>query len=367
MLRAASPLSARPSAAALGAWGSGELADSSRSLERRESRDNALMGHARIAAEDKFALVTPGLEGAARPSFGEARNLARAVGELARAVGDSISRWDTMWDVRSLKGDGDRRYPDACATLSALLDELHTSPRPQPILVRPGQADVLAFYMGWWETVPKRSPIIEVQPKPLPKRALDLRLFAEEELDPYEVFDALPTSVQDYLDAAISLGLTTADEHHESQTRKPAEQQALSLRALANTPPIPMEMFEPLGDIWAEAIELKRSEVISQVLESVATNSLLVQVALNSDESGQIHVVPYHSYSLHGVVTLHDEVVLMRPGRTSDRYWSRFRSEILALERLLNDPRATERQIEQLLVDNPLFLRGLNDARLWHF
>jgi Domain of unknown function (DUF4263) len=60
-----------------------------------------------------------------------------------------------------------------------------------------------------------------------------------------------------------------------------------------------------------------------------------------------------------------DETILMRPARASQPYWSTFRLAILRLERLLNDPTTTELDIESLLLENPLFLRGLNYGEVY--
>ena len=90
-----------------------------------------------------------------------------------------------------------------------------------------------------------------------------------------------------------------------------------------------------------------------------------MQAIVSTDPSGSIQVVPYHAYSLHEVTTPGSDLVLMRPGRKSERYWMQFRSQILALERLLNTPGVKEREIEQLLLANPLFLRGLNYGNVY--
>ena len=233
------------------------------------------MGQVRIAAEDRFALLTPGLEGAALPSEGEARNLARAVGELARTAG--AVAWTTMWDLRSLRGYGDRRYGGVAWVLDAVLDELHNSPSPQPVLVRPGQAKVLAAHMGWWDGVPQRSPILEMATKVLPKRSLDLRAFQEEELDPYEVFDTLPASIKDYQDAAIALGIAPEDEDAPPDPLEFARHVPELSRLSSTGATLQPELLEPVAEIWAEAIEERRVDVIRQIVESVATNSVSVQ------------------------------------------------------------------------------------------
>ena len=329
-----------------------------------ELTDNRTMGQARVAAEDNFALLSPVLAGVAQPSADEIRNLARAAGKLARGT-SGVAPWTTMWDMRSLRSDGDRRYEAAGGILSIALQELHHSPQAQPILVRPGQTAALRSRMGWWDEVPRRSPIVEMAPKPLPNRPLELRAFQEDELDPYDVFDELPNNVQSYLDAAIALGLTPEDETWAAGGGASSVPAKPPGPGLSSQPVLPPELFEPLADMWVDAIEAKRVDAIRQALSSIATNSLLVQTLVSADESGAIHVVPYHSYSLHGVTTLDSDQVLMRPGRTSARYWSRFRSEILALERLLNTPGVKEREIEQLLISNPLFLHGLNYGNIY--
>jgi hypothetical protein len=315
------------------------------------------MAHVRIAAEDEFGLLSPGLQGGAVPAPDAVRNLAWALDGLA-------DRWRFMWDLRSLRG---HLTPEVLQTLSIALSELDAS-TSQPILVRPGRADAVKEDFLWNSSLPQVPSIIEMHPKPLPKRALDLRLFEEAELDPYDVVDRLSVSEREYVESAIALGLTSTDESEGLETQLRADQEG--------HPPPPSDRttdwllsieqtVERLGDIWSQAVETRRVEAVRHVLDAVATNSLLVQVALHSDESGQIHVVPYHSYALHGVATQPDDVILMRPGRVSAPYWSRFRSAILALERLLNDPRVQERQIELLLLENPLFLRGLNYGNVY--
>lgn len=269
-----------------------------------------------------------------------------------------------MWDLRSLRS---HLTPEVLQTLSIALSELDAS-RTQPILVRPGRADAVRWDFLWGSSLAQAPSILEMRPKRLPKRALDLRLFEEVELDPYEVVDALSVNERDYVESAIALGLTSADESEGLETRLRADRVGRSAASSDSTADWLLsieETVERLGDIWSGAVESRRVEAVRQVLDVVATNSLLVQVALHSDESSQVHVVPYHAYALHGVAALQDEVVLMRPGRASAPYWSRFRSAILALERLLNDPRVQERQIEQLLLENPLFLRGLNYGNVY--
>jgi hypothetical protein len=293
------------------------------------------MAHVRIAAEDEFGLLYPGLQGGAVASPDAVRNLAWALDGLA-------DRWRFMWDLRSLRS---RLTPEVLQTLSIALSELDPS-RSQPILVRPGRADAVKWDFLWGSSLLEAPSIIEMHPKPLPKRALDLRLFEEDDLDPYEVIDRLSGTEREYVESAIALGLTSSDESKGLETRLRANHlgDPLASSGRAGDWLLSIEQtVERLGDIWSEAVESRRVEAVRHVLDVVATNSLLVQVALHSDESGQIHVVPYHSAP----------------------YWSRFRSAILALERLLNDPRVQERQIEQLLLENPLFLRGLNYGNVY--
>jgi len=90
-----------------------------------------------------------------------------------------------MWDLRSQR----RRLPHSVlATLAVALSEFQGAVH-QPILVRPGRAEAVKWDFALWGFAPQAiPPIVEMQPKPLPKRALDLQLFEEEELDPYDVF-----------------------------------------------------------------------------------------------------------------------------------------------------------------------------------
>jgi hypothetical protein len=318
------------------------------------------MGQVHISAEDGFALITPGLQGGAIPTADEARNLAQVVGQLAGQT--ASAQWQPVWDLRSVRGYGDRRFYAACATLGMLMQGVGLPTDSQRVLVRP-DSDDLAWHMGWAETSLSRQKtpptVIAMKPKSLPRRTLDLRLFDDGDLlDPYEIFDDASTDASDYVNAAIELGLATKEDLGgqvfewigDSELESPAGS------SVPRSPDVPT-MAE---GVWATAVEQKRTRLIDEALSSLESNSLLVQIAMTADSTGSIHIIPYHSYSLHEVSAARDELVLMRPGRISGSFWSRFRSDIVKLERLLNEPNVQERHIEELLLSNPLFMRGLN-------
>jgi hypothetical protein len=104
--------------------------------------------------------------------------------------------------------------------------------------------------------------------------------------------------------------------------------------------------------------EAERAYVLEAALNSATSRSVLTQLAIQ-ERADQIYVTPPHGCALHSVRTTDDAAVLIRPVRINRRYWSTFESTLERLQRLLNEPRVRERDIENLLSRNPLLLGSL--------
>lgn len=118
-------------------------------------------------------------------------------------------------------------------------------------------------------------------------------------------------------------------------------------------------------DFTQLAKDVERQYIFDAALRAATSQSILTQVAIH-EHGGHIHVTPYHASSLHSVVNRREESVLLRPARVNRRYWATFAPALRELERLLDDPTVTEREIEALLVSNPLLLKGLGYREVYH-
>lgn len=283
-----------------------------------------------VSAEDKYAVLdmhSPDLLFPHTFTFGN----------LAGAIAKCGDRWEFMWDFRRngnvLYGDIVDAYEEA---------EWALSMRDRRIIASEGNADSLSSLASRND-----AELLVMREKYLPVHKLDLEHFDE---DFFELLD-WASIVPEFMgnvdrDAYSDLGFI----------REPAEFDDYLESVVAD---INMSDYLP-DELVYNQLASERSRVLTRFLDTIATNSLLTEVALVST-GNRITVVPYHSHSLHGVASeKRDETVIMQPGVISSAYWQRFRSDIDRLEHLVNLPRVKEAQIEELLRRNPLFLRGLN-------
>lgn len=109
----------------------------------------------------------------------------------------------------------------------------------------------------------------------------------------------------------------------------------------------------------------ERRKILSTFLDRIATNSLFSHIAMLS-EGDHIKVVPYHGHGVHKVDTGR-ALLTVRPGRVGTSVqWARFTAALAELEELVNAPSIKEIEIERLLRENPLFMRGLNYTQVYH-
>lgn len=281
-----------------------------------------------LSAEDRFAVVDMVPLDRTLPG----PNYFGTLGLAAQQLGES---WQFLWDFR---GTGSFVFNDVVDAY----EEAHAWREVTPVvLAEPDAKEDIEAELG---TRPHK--VIGMRQKVLPFSPFDLAAFEElemlvevPELDP-DVFNR-----DGYYEAAEDFGMLSGSGE---------------------------ELVEDDGldwdDSWMESLDVElshdavmrdRTAYLDKFLRQIASNSLLTTV--NIEMAGDaISVVPYHAHSLHHVATPDDDLVLVRPARPSRRYWTSFRREILKLEALLNRPATSEREIEELLMSNPLFLRGLN-------
>jgi hypothetical protein len=105
--------------------------------------------------------------------------------------------------------------------------------------------------------------------------------------------------------------------------------------------------------------DYERKEVLKKFLSKINSNSLLMELVILQNGK-KTSIVPYHSFSIHNIEVAKDNCLKVRPGRVSNNYFLEFRIAIKKLEYIINNDNASEYEIEKLLIENPLFLRGLN-------
>lgn len=261
------------------------------------------------------------------------------IGGLSFAAQQLGRRWDLIWDFRST----DYLYADIVDAYDEAT--LYEYPAPRTVLAKPSDRKAVETI------VPEGAPVLAMDPRQLPAHELDLGPFHEgTPLDLIDYSALISPTAEIYQQSTRDLGLDVSEGELADHLN--------TLRAeLDDT-----EMFdsEKLADVMAR----ERAAVLDFCLSSIASNSLLSEL-LFLQEGDRTRVVPYHSHSLHRVEASNDELVLMRPGRVSARYWATFREDIARLEALINEPRTSEREIEELLARNPLFLRGLNYRQVY--
>jgi hypothetical protein len=253
-----------------------------------------------ISAEDRYAIVNMASESRLMPDDKYFENLAKAARRLDAS-------WDFLWDFRE-----GTPYNDIVDALSGAVD---LEAGPLTVVVAPDNKEQVRIALSGLRHAVQ---IVPMRRRALPKHSFDLTGYAEKVMSE---------------EAARLVGYEQAREASRGDS-------------------------EPGDGLW-EAIEDGRFATLRNFLESIAIHSTLVELALFADGDG-ITVVPYHAHSLHQVHSSADDLVLVRPGRVNRRYWRRFQRQLDELEALINAPRVKEREIEVLLLSNPLFLQGLN-------
>lgn len=286
-----------------------------------------------LSAEDQFALVAMDSEAVLFPHPED-------VSMLGTATRDLRSSWRTLWDFRQV---GSTIYNDILDAYQQGVYDIHESPL---VLASPENHELVREQLTRLPAGRAKAPqVVVMSPKSLPRQPLNLEVLREDHLhiDYAALFPE--TNSPDYLDSAVDLGIISEDDELSSHK---AELDAVEAWA----------EVERDAQIYGAVLD-ERAAVLDQFLRGIASNSLLAELAILVDRD-TVHVIPYHAHSLHYVEGAQDRVTLLRPARIHQGHWARFRAEIAALEGLLNQPNATERDIEKLLLANPLFLAGLN-------
>lgn len=285
-----------------------------------------------VSAEDRFALLDMSSPDKLFPHPFAISGLSFTARQLGR-------RWDMIWDFRN----GDYLYSDIVDAYRVATDFEDATPRT--VLAKPSDRPRLE------EIVATGTPVLSMHPRQLPIHELSLDPFYEGDMLGFVDYTALISPNADrYHDSVDDLGLGVSREEVQMHLESIREE-------LPDDRPWDEEKVY-------EVINRERATLLDYYFSSIASNSLLSEL-LFLQEGERTRVVPYHSHSLHWVRSERDELVLMRPGRASARYWARFKADIDRLEALVNDPESLERDIERLLSENPLFLRGLNYQQVY--
>lgn len=296
-----------------------------------------------VSAEDRFALLDMASEGALFPHPFVLGNVALAFTRLGR-------RWDPVWDFRRA---GSGLYSDI---LDAYGEAASVEPdRGWKVVADPAHIEAVhaATYDARHNGAQYRP---DDMPAVIPMRNRNLRASALK-LDP---FDDLSDSWYDYASLlspteeqeiyginALELGFVSDIGLHEWEKAEAVEKD-----------------FDTSYIQLHEETQAERTRLLDEFLTGIASNSLLVELGIHV-ERDRVSVIPYHAHSVHNVEDVSDGLVLVRPARRHAGYVASFHRDLARLERLLNDPNVRERQIEEALLDNPLFLRGLNYQKVY--
>jgi hypothetical protein len=297
-----------------------------------------------LAAEDGYMVVDPIAERELAPHD-----------EIMELFGDAayeLSSWRLVWDFRRM---GTSMYND-------VLDAFASAGYAEYVLALPDRVEALeeAFEKYWKPPIPA---ILPAHPKPLSTRRLDLTPFSDSWYDLREA----PT-----IDAEIIAQEFLPADAIEDELRRDGDRAvqlgiAVDEREAIN---VVSEMLsdDSFQDGYARlvaGIADERREILSTFLDKIASNSLFSHIALVS-EGDSIRVVPYHGHGIHNIDT--DRGLLtVRPSRVgASTQWARFARAIVEFEELVNMPGVREAEIERLLREHPLFLRGLNYGQVYH-
>lgn len=297
-----------------------------------------------ISAEDRFALVDlSGPDDTLLPDL-------RVMENIVAAAYFARSRWTFLWDLRRL---GSEVYGDTVDAFGGVFGDKVEVDEPPIMLVPPGRkADVQEAFR------PRALHLIEMDMK-------DVR-WSELPLSPFE-YDLLGTPTVDYdfpvgaEQAFIAYADGEVDVKHALRTLVGERSWGNVCDELAED-----QVFAHYARLdWLGAARIaERTFVLDAAFTSATTYSMLTQLAIE-EHQGEIFVTPYHGSALHHVET-GGEAVLVRPARVNRRYWATFHQSLLRLQALLNKPRLKEREIENLLISNPLLLGSLGYADLYH-
>lgn len=303
----------------------------------------------RFSAEDCFAVADIATPDLAPHPF--------TVGIVTQsAVG--LQNWQMVWDLRSL--DGYTVYED----ILDALDEAISYERGAPIVyVTPEKVEEVEAALTRFRVVAPR--VLPTRNKPLPRRSLDLAPFTDgwsgdlegsglvtlidADVDNELNVDRMRTSLIDDGRVAAEIGLLPSHQEAEELVKDFLRDD---------------QFVDAYSKVLSE-VSTEREQLLSTFLESIASNSLLSEVALMT-EGDRIRVVPLHAGALYELDTGSESLTIRpaRPGKGPQ--WRRFSTAIAELEQLINEPGTDESEIEELLVRNPLFLRGLNYTQAYH-
>lgn len=301
--------------------------------------------HLDIFAEDRFALLDMTSEEDLFVHPFVLANFAVAMRQLGR-------RWDPLWDFRSGSLYEDIR--DAFREAAS-----YQPPTGWTVVAAPDDVDrVRSALTETALTDVRRQPrVIPMQPRNLQPTALDLAPFDDDSLaDPIldygQIVTPTPSFTDTYLHNATEFGLS-AYVH-------------LNYEAIETELKFAGKQSDDDGEYFLirELEYAERARLLDAFLTQIASHSLLVELGIHLS-GDSVTVVPYHSHSLHQVPDARDELVVVRPARRHARYIAAFRADLARLEMLLGQKHVKERQIEELLLANPLFLRGLNYERVY--
>ena len=303
-----------------------------------------------LSAEDAYTLVDMSSSDKMFPHPFTFGNFGAAVTELR-------NQWKFLWDFR---GNEDEIYND----IQDAFDESRMALNNRRVIIAKPEHYELAREAiakpgdGWSDQV------IKMRHRAIPSHGFALSIFEDgTHFSEINISDAMldvvsPQNLGEYhIRAAEELGISVSSEE--------ALDYAASLSAGFDP-----EEYALLYDsdeemeAMAKKLDNARARQLGRFLDLIGANSLLSELAI-AIEGDRVKVIPYHSFSLHAVPTRRDNLVLVRPGRRSSRYWRRFKKDIRDLETLLNTPGANERDFELLLLRNPLFLRGLNYRKVY--
>lgn len=320
------------------------------------------MSDIRVGAEDNFALVDMLARDDLAPHPFVLANVAQAMETLA-------AQWRPLWDLRTLRGP---LYDDVT---DAFAEAVNPSLRPV-VLVEPSRREeVEDTFRRTFGAEAYKLRYVEMRARATTRRALDLSIFEDDadvsgDADGAYVVDVDPLLWRlDEDDVSAGRRMMVTDDDTTGSYWEAARGLGMvdEPEDFARFTPWAIAAFKAAEDILTSeqfailhsALQAERAEILQGVLASIASASLLTQIGLISDGRERVRVVPLHAHSIH-FVEGQDDVVPMRPGRRSPQYQRLFADPIRQLERLINEPRIKEREIERLLLDYPLFLSGLN-------
>lgn len=302
------------------------------------------MAELQVASEDHFALVD--LSGPATDLLPDDQKMM----EIAATAIGLRSEWEFLWDLRDLGPVIYNDTRDALLGVAALLPEAERGsglPVPFTLLIPPGR---MAEVEDAFRPLPVK--IIEILPKELPHRQLDLEQFDE--------------SVHRREDKELYIA------YQSEEKLSPGRVAEIVIGPPAHWSPATRRL---LGEGWlqeavsddftAAALQISRIATLDAALREATTTSVLTAMALTLTD-GHVHVMPYHGGGLHHATTPTDSAVLLRPARVNGTYWATFETAIEQLEALVNQPKVRESEIERLLQNNPLFLNSLGYRDIYH-